>query len=177
MASTPHNEEWQLVQYPDGMVQREHFQKVPLEMPSVQEGQLLIRALYISVDPYMRGRMTPPTSGAYFSSFKPGEVIDGTVVGAVEKSTVDGFATGDVVQGFFPWRRYFTVDAKSAQKVDTSFISPSAYLGILGLTGLSAYFPALEIAEPRSGDVGMLKANKRTYRVIWCIVHIFDVIM
>eukprot|EP01138_Halocafeteria_seosinensis_P015658 gb/GECG01015979.1/.p1 GENE.gb/GECG01015979.1/~~gb/GECG01015979.1/.p1 ORF type:complete len:397 (+),score=49.37 gb/GECG01015979.1/:1-1191(+) len=158
MASStgPKNEEWQLVDYPDGMVTKEHFKKAEISMPDPQDGELLVRALDISVDPYMRGRMTPPSPGAYFSSFEPGKAIDGTVVGIVEQSKADDFKKGDIVQGFFPWRKYFTAQASGAQKCDTSSVSPSAYLGILGLTGLSAYFPSLEIGAPKEGEVAFV---------------------
>jgi NADPH-dependent curcumin reductase CurA len=105
----------------------------------------------MSVDPYMRGRMSDAKS--YAAPYELGEVMYGGAVGEVVASRAEGFEEGDTVVHQLGWREYATVPAKHARTVDVSAISPAAYLGVLGMTGLTAYVGLLDIAALREGDV------------------------
>jgi NADPH-dependent curcumin reductase CurA len=118
--------------------------------PSPGPGQVLVRNLYLSVDPYMRGRMSAAKS--YVAPFELGKVMQGGAVGEVVASNAEGFAVGDHVLHFGGWREYATIDAKGAVKVDPEAAPLSTYLGVLGMTGLTAYAGLLRTASFKEGD-------------------------
>ncbi|WP_155056127.1 NADP-dependent oxidoreductase [Streptomyces blattellae] len=144
------NREWHLLSRPVGWPKPEDFALVEREVPTPGEGQVLVRNTYLSVDPYMRGRMSAAKS--YVAPFELGKVMQGGAVGEVVASNAEGIAVGDHVLHFFGWREYAAVDAKNAVKVDPQAAPLSAYLGVLGMTGLTAYAGLLRVGAFKEGD-------------------------
>ncbi|MEU6287477.1 NADP-dependent oxidoreductase [Streptomyces sp. NPDC005047] len=144
------NREWHLVTRPVGWPKPEDFALVETEVPTPGEGQVLVRNLYVSVDPYMRGRMSAAKS--YAAPYELGKAMQGGAVGEVVASNAEGFAVGDHVLHFLGWREYAAVNAKSAVKVDPDAAPLSTYLGVLGMTGLTAYAGLLRTAAFKEGD-------------------------
>ena len=143
--------EVRLAARPHGWPTAETFEIAQTEVAGPAPGQLLVRNLLMSVDPYMRGRMDDRKS--YVPPFVVGEAMLGGAVGEVVESTVDGLQPGDTVLHGLGWREYALVGARSAVKVDPSLAPLSAYLGVLGMTGLTAYAGLLRTAEFKPGDV------------------------
>jgi NADPH-dependent curcumin reductase CurA len=133
-----------------GEPQPSDFQLAETEVADPGEGELVVRNLFMSVDPYMRGRMNDVPS--YVPPYELGQPLDGGAVGEVVASNHKRFAVGDVVTHQFGWREYALI-GRGAQKVDTDGISPSAYLGVLGMPGLTAYVGLLDVAGLKDGDV------------------------
>lgn len=144
------NREWHLLSRPVGWPKPEDFALVEAPVPSPGEGQVLVRNKYLSVDPYMRGRMSAAKS--YVAPFELGEAMQGGAVGEVVESRAEGIAAGDHVLHFLGWREYAVVDARHAVKVDPEAAPLSAYLGVLGMTGLTAYAGLLRTASLKEGD-------------------------
>jgi NADPH-dependent curcumin reductase CurA len=145
------NREWHLLSRPVGWPKPEDFALVEAEVPTPGDGQVLVRNKYLSVDPYMRGRMSAAKS--YVAPFELGKVMQGGAVGEVVASNAEGIAVGDHVLHFLGWREYAAVDAKGAVKVDPEAAPLSTYLGVLGMTGLTAYAGLLRTAAFKEGDV------------------------
>ncbi|MGW5302676.1 NADP-dependent oxidoreductase [Streptomyces griseoluteus] len=143
--------EWHLLRRPVGWPKPEDFALVEVPMPVPGEGQVLVRNEYLSVDPYMRGRMSAAKS--YSAPFALGEPMEGGAVGVVVASDVDGIEPGDHLLHFLGWREYAAVDAKQAVKVDPDAAPLSTYLGVLGMTGLTAYAGLLRTAGFKEGDI------------------------
>ncbi|MGR8010707.1 NADP-dependent oxidoreductase [Streptomyces hypolithicus] len=141
---------WHLVARPHGWPKAEDLalREAPVSAPG--EGRILVRNLHFSVDPYMRGRMNDTKS--YVPPFKLDEPMDGGAVGEVIASADDRFAVGDHVLHGLGWREYADVDARHATKVDASLAPLSAYLGVLGMPGLTAYAGLFEVASFEEGD-------------------------
>jgi NADPH-dependent curcumin reductase CurA len=148
--------EIRLAKRPQGWPTPENFEIVEADVPRPADGQILVRNLLMSVDPYMRGRMNDVKS--YAPPFQVGEPLDGGAVGEVVESTVDDVKPGDIVLHSLGWRAYAVVDAKHAVKVDPSVAPLGAYLGVLGMTGLTAYAGLLEVAEFKPGDTVFVSA-------------------
>ncbi|MFE3253288.1 NADP-dependent oxidoreductase [Streptomyces sp. NPDC059209] len=142
--------EWHLVARPHGWPKAEDvaLREVPVTEPG--EGRILVRNKHFSVDPYMRGRMNDVKS--YTPPFKLDHPMDGGAVGEVVASNADGFAVGDHVLHGLGWREYAHVPAQYAVKVDASLAPLSAYLGVLGMPGLTAYAGLFEVASFKEGD-------------------------
>ncbi|GAA1262432.1 NADP-dependent oxidoreductase [Saccharothrix xinjiangensis] len=143
--------EIRLASRPVGYPTPEDFELVEAPVPTPGDGQLLVRNLVMSVDPYMRGRMNAGES--YVPPFALGAALDGGAVGEVVVSRAPGFAEGDVVLHDAGWREYGVVDASAAVGVDPGVAPLGAYLGVLGMPGMTAYAGLLEVAEFREGDV------------------------
>ena len=143
--------EIRLAARPHGTPVPADFETVRTEVPDPGPGQLLVRNTLMSVDPYMRGRMDDRKS--YVAPFQLGQPLDGGAVGEVVASAADGFQAGDVVLHGLGWREYALVEAASAVKVDPSRAPLGAYLGVLGMTGMTAYAGLLRTAEFKAGDV------------------------
>lgn len=124
------------------------MREVPVQSPS--KGEILIRTVYISVDPYLRGRMNDAKS--YIPPFKLDEAISSGVIGQVEESQSDLFKKGDFVLGSLAWQEYSIAKDNSVRKIDPSLAPVSAYLSVLGMTGLTAYFGLLDIGKPKEGE-------------------------
>lgn len=142
--------EWQLTSRPVGWPKPEDFQLSEVEIAQPGPGQVLVKNLYLSVDPYMRGRMSAAKS--YAAPYELGKTMQGGAVGVVVASNDEGVAVGDHVLHFNGWREYATFDAKQAVKVDPEAAPLSTYLGVLGMTGLTAYAGLLRTLSFKEGD-------------------------
>ena len=124
------------------------FEKTALN--DLNDGEVLLKSWYISVDPYMRGRMNSVKSyAAFFEVDKP---IKGAVVARIIDSKSSSFSTGDIVVGTLPWATYTVDKAENLRKVDTVKVSPGYYLGILGMPGFTAYIGMMDICKPVKGE-------------------------
>jgi NADPH-dependent curcumin reductase CurA len=148
--------EFHLLRHPDGEPVPDDFELVARELPDPAAGQLLVRNTWLSVDPYMRGRMSGIRT--YIDPYALGAPMDGGAVGEVVASAADGFAIGDTVVHQAGWRDHALLDARHVQKLDTSVIPPQAFLGVLGMPGLTAYAGLVEVAPVRDGDVVLISA-------------------
>jgi NADPH-dependent curcumin reductase CurA len=144
------NKEIRFSSRPTGLPTPENFQIAASEMPQPNDGEVLVRTLYISVDPYLRGRMREGRS--YVPPFAIGEVITSGVVGEVVESRAPGFAVGDIVTGMLGWRLYNIAKAGELRKVDPKIAPVTTALGVLGMPGLTAYFGLLDIGQPKTGE-------------------------
>lgn len=144
------NQQIILKQRPSGTPNTDTFEWTKTPISAVQEGQLLVKTLYLSVDPYMRGRMSDRKS--YVPSYELGKPIEGGVVGEVLESQSPDFHKGDFVLGGYGWQTYATVSAKTVRRIDPTLAPLSTALGILGMTGLTAYFGLLDIGRPQAGE-------------------------
>ncbi|GGV60835.1 MULTISPECIES: NADP-dependent oxidoreductase [Streptomyces] len=142
---------WHLVSRPVGWPQPDNFALVEAPLPEPAEGQVLVRNEYLSVDPYMRGRMSAAKS--YAAPYELDKPMQGGAVGEVVVSRAEGIAVGDRVLHSGGWREYTAVDARQAVKVDPEAAPLSAYLGVLGMPGLTAYVGLLRVASLKEGDV------------------------
>ena len=143
----------ELAHYPDGTPRESDFRLVKAQLPAPAEGELLVRIAYISVDPYIRGRLRPaPRSQSYIAPIAVGDVMESGAVAEVVESNAEGFAPGDFVEAHMPWQDYAVIPAKRARRIDKSQGPVSAALGVLGMTGLTAYFGLLEIGKPKAGE-------------------------
>lgn len=141
------NKEIRLASRPDGMPTLENFSIVDTDVP--QSGEVLVRTLYISVDPYLRGRMREGRS--YIAPFEVGQVIESGAVGEVIESRSPKLQAGDIVTGMFGWRLYNAANAGSLMKVPAGVLVTTA-LGVLGMPGLTAYFGLLDVGQPKEGE-------------------------
>ncbi|WP_203903088.1 NADP-dependent oxidoreductase [Virgisporangium aliadipatigenens] len=150
MTSDRTGREIRLAGRPHGVPGPQHFALVRSTVPPLAEGQILVRNTWMSVDPYMRGRMDDAPS--YLPPFPLNVALDGSAVGAVLESRSDLIPVGATVSHFLGWRDLAVVDAAAAQVIDVAAVPPQAYLGPLGTTGLTAYVALTEIAPVRPGD-------------------------
>jgi len=152
------NREIRLKSRPTGMPTAENFQVAETPIPQPGPGQFLVRNVFMSVDPYMRGRMMDRES--YVPPFQVGQVLDGGSVGRVVASNHDGFQAGDYVCGFASggWREYWVSDGAMMQKIDPGLAPIQAYLGALGMPGLTAYSGFLRIGQPVEGETVFVSA-------------------
>ena len=149
--STNVSREVHLVRRPHGEPVQEDFAIVESPIVSPAPGQVLIRNEWLSVDPYMRGRMNDVKS--YVPPFALGAAMDGGAVGTVIESADESVPVGATVVHMAGWREYATLPAKAARVIDTELAPATAYLGVLGGTGLTAYVGLTEIAPVKEGDV------------------------
>jgi len=148
---TTTSREFHLVRRPHGEPVPEDFALVETTVDSPAPGRILVRNEWLSVDPYMRGRMNDVKS--YVPPFALGAVMEGGAVGTVVESGDESVPVGTTVLHMAGWREYADVAAKSVQVVDTSIAPAQAYLGVLGTTGLTAYAGLVDIAPVKEGDV------------------------
>lgn len=139
-----------LASRPKGMPTTENFRFEEVELPALQPGEVLLKGLYYSVDPYMRGRMNDAKS--YTPPFQTDQPIQGGIVAEVVESKTENFKPGDNVSGNLPWRQQFNAPEKGLNKIDISLAPASNFLGILGMTGLTAYFGLMHIGKPKAGE-------------------------
>lgn len=141
---------------PSGMPKEEDFRLVETPIPEPGPGQILVRALYLSLDPYMRGRMAEGPS--YAPSVAIGEVMVGGAVGRVVASQNPAFAVGDVVEERLGWQEYAVSSGQGARKIDPAVAPISTALGVLGMPGMTAYFGLLEVGQPKPGETVVVSA-------------------
>ncbi len=145
------NRQVRLKSRPTGIPGPEHFELVEGPVPELDDGQVLVRNIYLSVDPAMRGWLS--AVGNYSAPVAIGEVMRSYATGRVEASSAPAFRPGDYVTGLFGWQEYSVVEAGVIQRKVTDLDMPlSTSLGVLGLNGMTAYFGLLEIGQPKSGD-------------------------
>jgi len=142
--------EIRLASRPSGYPTAANFVLAQTELESVKDGQVLVRNLFMSVDPYMRGRMNAGKS--YIPPFEVGNVLEGGAVGEVIASGAQEFKPGDVVTSNFGWREYFSASPKELHPVSREIQPLSVYLGALGMTGMTAW-AGLNSVEVKTGDV------------------------
>ncbi len=149
--------QWHLKRRPHGVPVDEDFALVDVELPAPADGEILVRNSFVSVDPYMRGRMNDAKS--YVPAFRLDHPMDGDAVGVVEEigqGAADGNGSpvviGDTVTHRFGWRTMAVVPAKTARVLNTTLAPAQAYLGVLGMPGLTAYTGLMRIAELAEGD-------------------------
>ncbi|WP_163379647.1 NADP-dependent oxidoreductase [Cyclobacterium sp. SYSU L10401] len=135
---------------PQGKPTLENFKTVSEEVPAAEEGELLLKTLYVSVDPYLRGRMNDAKS--YVAPFALNKPIQSGIIAEVLDSHLPDFKKGDFVSGMLAWKEFQTSTGKGLNKVDPSLAKLSSYLGILGMTGLTAYLGLTEIGKPKEGE-------------------------
>ena len=128
----------------------ENFKMIESEIPVPGKGQVLIKSKFISVDPYMRGRMSEAKS--YVEPYRVNEPISGDIIGEVIESKSPDFKTGDYVQGELRWQLYNISEKDHLTKLDTQIEPITTYMGVLGMPGLTAYFGLLDIGNPDSGN-------------------------
>jgi NADPH-dependent curcumin reductase CurA len=144
------NKEIRFASRPAGLPTAENFQIVDAEAPSRNDGEVHVRTTYISVDPYLRGRMRAGKS--YVPPFAIGEVITSGAVGEVVESRAPGFEKGDTVTGMLGWRLHNAAKAGELRKIDPRMAPVTTALGVLGMPGLTAYFGLLDIGQPKEGE-------------------------
>lgn len=145
--------EWALAQRPVGMPKTADFQMKTIDVPEPAEGEIQVMNTWMSVDPYMRGRMYDRES--YVPPFQIGETLQGGAVGRVSASAHPDYKVGDLVSSFFGWRTAWTAkpEAAAVQKLPATGLPESAFLGVAGMPGLTAYAGLLRVAELKPTDV------------------------
>jgi NADPH-dependent curcumin reductase len=144
------NHQFRLASRPQGMVGREHFDYVEEPVPELQDGQVLVKVLYISLDPAMRGWMHEGRS--YVPPVQIGEVMRAATAGEVVESKSEKLAVGDKVSGWLGVQEYAACEDGAVFKVDAETVPLSKYVGALGMPGMTAYFGLLEIGAPKEGE-------------------------
>ena len=155
----PANRQILLDNRPEGEATAANFKLVSTDTPPLQDGQVLVRHHYLSLDPYMRGRMND--SKSYAAPQPLGAVFQGGTVGEVAKSRHPKFAVGDQVVGFGGWQEWSVVDASQPgvlKKVDTTHVPLSYYLGAVGMPGVTAWYGLNQIIAPKAGDTVVVSA-------------------
>ena len=150
------SKEIRLKSRPIGMPTAVNFELAQVELPVPSEGQLLVKNSYMSVDPYMRGRMNDTKS--YTPPFQLGEALTGGAIGQVVQSAHPEYEVGEHVLNFMGWREAFLSDGKGLNKVDVTHIPAAAYLGTAGMPGQSAYWGLLDIGKPQEGETVFVSA-------------------
>ena len=135
---------------PVGRPQLTDFKVISDEIPSIKEGEVLLKTRFVSVDPYLRGRMSDAKS--YTAPFQLNQPISSSMISEVTESKHPNFKPGDFVRGMLEWKEFQKSDGNGLLKVDKSQAPLTTYLGILGMTGLTAYLGLTEIGVPKSGE-------------------------
>ena len=141
--------EVRLASRPNGWPTLDNFTIAEVPVPPPAEGQVMVRNLFVSVDPYMRGRMNDAKS--YVPPFQIGEPLQGNAVGEVVESRDASLKRGDIVTSMFGWREAFVANAREVRAVDPRVQPRSAYLGLLGMTGMTAWV-GLNLVDTKAGD-------------------------
>jgi hypothetical protein len=155
----PTNRQILLDNRPQGEASVDNFKLVSSQTPALQDGQVLVRHHYLSLDPYMRGRMNDTKS--YAQPQPLGQVMIGGTAGEVVESRTPKFSVGDKVVGMGGWQEYSIVDAAQLgmlRKVDTSHVPLSHYLGAVGMPGVTAWYGLVKIIEPKAGETVVVSA-------------------
>lgn len=156
-AETNSNRRIVLASRPEGMPTEANFRLESTPVPEPGEGQVLLKTRYLSLDPYMRGRMNAGKS--YANRVELGNVMVGGTVSEVVASRNPAFAVGDLVTAYSGWQDYVVSGGRGLMKLDERITRPSYALGILGMPGLTAYVGLLDIGEPKAGETVVLAAS------------------
>lgn len=141
---------------PHGVPSSANFRLEEAPVPAAREGEVLLRTQYLSLDPYMRGRMSDAAS--YAAPVGLGEVMGGSTVSRVETSMRRDFEKGDLVLGYGGWQDYAIADGSSLVKLDVGMTQPSVALGVLGMPGFTAYMGLLDIGQPKASETVVVAA-------------------
>jgi len=151
---------------PHGAPTADNFELASVTLPAPGAGEVQVRNHWMSVDPYMRGRMNDARS--YVPPFEIGKALQGGAVGEVVASGDPAFKAGDLVQSFFGWREAFNAPAAAVQKLETHGLPPQTFLGAAGMPGMTAYVGLLKIASLKDGDVVFVSAAAGAVGQIVC---------
>jgi NADPH-dependent curcumin reductase CurA len=152
--------------YPVGRAKERDFELVEVPVPQPAEGQYLVRNIYMTVDPYMRGRMT--RRKGYSPGFELGQPMGGGCVGQVLESKGGSFKAGDYVVGFHGWREYFVSDGSDLEKIDPAVVPIQSYLGAMGMPGRTAYVGLFDIGKPKKGETVFVSAASGAVGSVAC---------
>jgi len=141
---------WHLKSRPEGLPTAADFELKDIALPDLGDGMVRLRNRWLSVDPYMRGRMNDVKS--YVAPFALGEPMEGGAIGEVLDSNADGLAPGDLVQHMAGWRDEAVLPARAVNKLPGLDVEPQLFLGVLGVPGATAWFGLLDVAQARSGE-------------------------
>ncbi len=159
--------EIQLKSRPVGLPVEANFELAEVTIPPLQDGEILVRNTFMSVDPYMRGRMYDRAS--YVPPFQIGAPLDGGCVGRVIETAGDtAYQAGDYVSGRQGWREYYVSDGSGLTKVDPALVPLQAYLGTVGMPGMTAYVGLLDIGKPKAGETVFVSAAAGAVGSIVC---------
>ncbi len=158
--------EIQLKNRPVGIPGVSDFEVVEVPVQELKDGEILVQNEYLSVDPYMRGRMYDRES--YIPAFQIGEAISGGSIGKVMQSNSDQFQVGEYVLNFAGWREYFVSDGVGLTKVDPSIAPVQSFLGALGMPGMTAYVGLLNIGKPKENETVYISAASGAVGSIVC---------
>lgn len=150
------NQQIILTSRPDGWVTPDNFKLIESPVPAIGDGQVLIHNQWLSLDPYMRGRISDAKS--YAQNVNVGELMVGGAIGRVIESKSPKFNVGDTVLAATGWQLFAAMQAEQVLKIDTSRVRSSAYLGILGMPGITAWRGLMEICEPKAGETVVVDA-------------------
>ncbi len=164
--TTTINREIRLKTRPRGLPRESDFELAQSTIGEIGPGEILVGNIYMSVDPYMRGRMDDRKS--YVPPFQIGQPLEGGSVGRVIASNGGPFQVGDFVLGMLGWREYFVSDGKDLVKVDPALAPLQAYLGVLGMPGLTAYAGLLHIGKLKEGDIVFVSAASGAVGSVVC---------
>jgi NADPH-dependent curcumin reductase CurA len=153
---TPMNRQVRLRSRPAGAPTTEHFDVVDAPMPVPGDGEVLRRTIYLSLDPYMRGRMSEAAS--YATPVKIGDVMVGHTVSEVVESRNPEFRTGDLVAGYDGWQAFAASAGKELRKLDPSRVPISTAIGVLGMPGMTAFVGLVDIGQPKAGETVVVSA-------------------
>lgn len=163
---TTQSREIRLASRPDGEPTLDNFSFATVELPDPGPGEVLVRNLCMSVDPYMRGRMNDAKS--YVPPFEIGKPLQGGAVGRVIASADEKLPVGTHVLSMFGWREAFVAPAQHLQVVDVSIAPPSAYIGILGVTGFTAWIGLFRIANLKDGETAFVSGGAGAVGIAAC---------
>lgn len=165
-AQSTSSKQIELVSRPQGVPTPSNFKLTTAEVAPIEEGEFLVRNLWMSVDPYMRGRMKEGAS--YVPPFSIGEPLEGGCVGEVVESRHDKFQQGDVVLGHLGWREYWKSSGDGVTVVDPELAPVQAYLSVLGMTGMTAWVGLNKIARLKPGSTVFVSAASGAVGSIVC---------
>lgn len=146
----PTNRQFLLAARPDGLPKESDFRLVEAPIPPLSDGEVLLQSVYLSVDPYMRGRITGVKT--YAEPVHVGDLMVGGVVGKVVESRHADYQGGDYAVGYWGWQEFAVSPARALQKLDPNLLPVSTALSVLGMPGMTAYFGFLDLCQPKTGE-------------------------
>jgi len=152
----PQNDQVILAERPPGMPDETNLVLQAGPMPEAAAGEVVLKTLYLSLDPYMRGRMN--SGASYASPVEVGQVMQGATVSEVVESRFDGLAPGDIVLGYGGWQRYAAAPGKALRRLDPGEAPITTALGVMGMPGFTAYVGLLDLGQPRAGETVVVSA-------------------